>query len=149
MQVTRALLLFASAGRFVGGVREEFGPTPHVIYVACPSSDAVELRSALLEAALALQPSCQELNVAPGITIGSADPAGSGAARGAVAASPGAAHDAGAHADARSQYIQMTGSAQSMPAAEAGPRLRLLTLQVRPFCLRARQLHCSVQGHDK
>lgn len=148
LQVTCAHTM-ACAHRFVGGVREEFGPTPHVMYVACPTSDAKELRSALVEAALALQSSCQELNVAPGVTIGSADPPGSRAAQTAETLSAAAANDLGAHVEARSHYIHVTGSAESMPATDAGPRLRLLTLQVRSLCIRCSlTAPCRIASYD-
>ena len=131
--------------RFLGGVREDFGPTPHVIYIVCPSCRPKELRSALVDAALALQPCCEELSVAAGVCLRRTDndssTAASTAGQSADAVSP--------QAEVETHYILMRGLAEGQAMADESLRLRLLILQVRPHTLsQTVRTPLQMQGHD-
>ena len=124
--------------RFLGGVREEFGPTPHVVYIVCPSIQPKELHSTLVDASLVLRECATTVNVAAGVSIAAPESSNSAAPSEAVAAQTNGATtepDEGAEADVKSEqqsdYIQMKGTAESTPHTSAGPRLQLLTVQVR------------------
>ena len=87
----------------------------------------------MVEAALALQPGAEELNIAAGVTLRAADTtncraAGERATNIAAGASP--VHEA-ADLHVESHYILMKGAQRSPPIAGQKPRLGLLMLQVR------------------
>ena len=119
-------------------MREEFGPTPHVVYIVCPSSQPKEMQAALVEASLVLQECATTVNVASGVSIAAPTSGGSAPAPGASAAqADGVAAEQNDEAavnvnpEQPSDYIQIQGTAKAPPLTPQGPRLQLLTVQVR------------------
>lgn len=139
-------------GRFLGGVREEFGPTPHVVYIVCPSSQPREVQTALVEASLVLQDCATTVNVTSGVSISAPTSSNTAPEPEAIAAQANgeaaeqimdeAAVDV--NPEQPSDYIQIKGTAKASPVTPQGPRLQLLTVQVRLHSDISRLQHCEM-----
>ena len=109
-----------------------------MVYIISPSSQPKEAQTALVEASLVLCECASTVNVASGVSIAaptSSDSAPAPEATAAQADREAAEQDVTVSEDANpeqpSEYIKIKGTAKASPLTPQGPRLQLLTVQVR------------------